>query len=149
MARVLTSVPGPYTFLTPAAWCNFPSRWDRPTIWSGVIKLAPGPGCAITITGSAPKASANNAWSLNASALGSISRSTRASGCKRSRPMRLPADSRRASNSSSTGRRAGAAKMDSGDVDSREGGDGRAIVLVAKEERHQLLVLNLGDLRGG
>ena len=63
--------------------------------------------------------------------------------------MRLPADSRRASNSSSTGQRAGAAKIDSGDVDSRGGGDGRAIVLVAKEERHQVLVLNLGDLRGG
>src|SRR2546426_1638938 len=118
-------------------------------MWSGVIRSAPGPGRAITTTGAAPKASANNAWSLNAPELGSISRSTRASGCKRSRPMMLPADSRMASNSSSTGQREGTAKIDSGDADSCEGGDGRAIVLVAKEERHQVLVLNLGDLRGG
>src|SRR6266550_4279524 len=92
MARVLTSVPGPYTFLTPAARCNFPSRWNR--------------------------------------------------------PMMLPAESARASKSRSHGHREGAAKTDMGDADSRGVGDGRAIVLVAKEERHQLLILNLGHLRG-
>ena len=117
-------------------------------MWSGVIRFAPGPGRAITTTGSAPKASANNAWSLNAPALGSISKSTRASGCKRNRPMMLPAESARATKSRSHGHREGAAKTDMGDADSRGVGDGRAIVLVAKEERHQLLILNLGHLRG-
>src|SRR5207237_1152295 len=148
MARVLTSVPGPYTFLTPAAWCNFPSRWDRPTMWSGVIRLAPGPGRAITTTGSAPKASANKAWSLNALALGSIRRSTRASGCNRTRPRMLPADRRMARISSSSGQREGAVKTESPDIDSPEAGDDRAIVSVAKEERHQVLIMKRWDLGG-
>src|SRR5438128_8264376 len=115
-------------------------------MWSGVIRSAPGPGRAITTTGSAPKASANNAWSLNAPALGSISRSTRASGCRRNRPTMLPAENRMATNRRSSGQWEGAVKTETRDADSPEGVDGRAMALVAKEQRHQVLILNRWDL---
>jgi len=58
----------------------------------------------------------------------------------------LPVDNRMARNRRSSGHREGAVKTETGDADSPEGGDGRAIVLVAKEQRHQLLILNRWNL---
>jgi len=46
----------------------------------------------------------------------------------------------------SSGQREGAVRTVTRDADSPEGVDGRAIVLVAKEQRHQVLILNRWNL---
>ena len=58
----------------------------------------------------------------------------------------LPADNRMATTRRSSGQREGAVRTVTRDADSPEGVDGRAIVLVAKEQRHQVLILNRWNL---
>src|SRR5438105_10758022 len=102
----------------------------------------------MTTTGSAPKVSAKSAWSLNAAALGSVRRSTRASGCRRVTPIALPADRRSASSKRRTGQRAGIVNGERGTRDVARGGED-ATTSVAKEEPNEILIMEWRRLRGG
>src|SRR5438132_6264648 len=114
----------------------------------GVIRVLPGAGFAMTTTGSAPNVSAKSAWSLNAAALGSMRRSTRASGRRRVNPTALPADRRSASSKRTRGQREGIVNNDRGKRDVARGGED-ATTLVAKEERNKVLIMEWRRLRGG
>src|SRR5256885_16914451 len=104
------------------------------------MRLLPGAGFAITTTGSAPKVSANSDWSLKAAALGSMRRSTRASGRRRVSPTALPADRRSASSKRRSGQREGTVNNDRGGREVAPGGEDAAS-LVAKEERNKILIM--------